>query len=93
MMAVHKDLHGQPQTGETFAARILKDLIKESKQQGHGVLVLQVDIENVAAKKLYERCGFTMINGIFQKNTRSFHRMFIEHSAAQPHRVMPKLEA
>ncbi len=80
MMAVHKDFHGQPENGKTFAQQILTDLITESVALGHIALGLQVDTENVAARKLYDRCGFSLSPGVYERYGCRFHRMCIQHT-------------
>jgi ribosomal protein S18 acetylase RimI-like enzyme len=64
--------------GQNLGVRLIESFENSARQLGGGYLALGVEYDNLAARRLYENCGWHVVHEDKGKNTASYHKIILE---------------
>lgn len=64
--------------GQNLGVRLIESFENSARQLGGGYLALGVEYDNLAARRLYENCGWHVVYEDKGKNTASYHKVILE---------------
>ena len=65
--------------GEGIGKMLVNAFEVAAQQKGAGFMSLGVEYDNLAARRLYENCGWHVVHEDKAKNTASYHKMILEN--------------